>query len=347
MCNIKFIKEPNYTYTLLLFFIGYFNKDFFLKPLPGYKHSDEDIEFLQKKLDEYSPISDELLLFFYMPQSSISFMTRYYFEPYKSMFYNGKYNLDTVLTALSDYEKVIQNVLRFYFREESEETLQECFKSLICLNKLIKESDYSGEIKSALFSFFIDPIPVIQKLSSELRAKEKLLSIQYEENYKNIAELQSKLTYERVVSEMKLNPEKAKDLSQFDEIYISVGILSRQNIVWVYHEKVAVIMIGLDYEDFLEEYMLRELPVELDTFCIAISEKNRIQILEFMLQNKEVTKKDIEKALGLTAANAYYHLSLMIRANMLRTRNQGRTVMYRINKEHMQAVSNAIGRYCK
>ena len=53
----------------------------------------------------------------------------------------------------------------------------------------------------------------------------------------------------------------------------------------------------------------------------------------------------IQQELGFTGTNAYYHLSLMIKANMVKTRNQGRTVLYSINKRYFDAIRGILSKY--
>jgi hypothetical protein len=59
----------------------------------------------------------------------------------------------------------------------------------------------------------------------------------------------------------------------------------------------------------------------------------------------EITIRDIEQELCFTGTNAYYHLSLMIKANMIKTRNQGRTILYSINKHYFDVVCEMLGKY--
>lgn len=49
--------------------------------------------------------------------------------------------------------------------------------------------------------------------------------------------------------------------------------------------------------------------------------------------------------LSLSGTNAYYHLSLMLRANVIKARNQGRTVLYSINKQHFDVVCDILSKY--
>ena len=50
------------------------------------------------------------------------------------------------------------------------------------------------------------------------------------------------------------------------------------------------------------------------------------------------TIQDLERAMGLSGTNAYYHLTILIKANVVRTRNQGRLVIYSLNREYFDFV---------
>ena len=84
---------------------------------------------------------------------------------------------------------------------------------------------------------------------------------------------------------------------------------------------------------------------DLDVFSNALSEKSRIEILDLIQEKKEATIKDIEQELDFTGTNAYYHLSLMIKSNLIKTRNKGRTVLYSINRKCFSAVRALLKKY--
>ena len=259
----------------------------------------------------------------------------------------GIYNLDLVLETLKDYEQVVKNVLRFYFWRVPEEKLEECSKSLKSMNQLIRKSSYGLEVKNALYAFLIDPVPVIQKLSAELVEKETLLAAQYEKKYSEVVVLQNQLDYDKMITDLKQVRGEGRDFSMFGEIHVSVGIVARQIIAGVICENAVVVVIGLDYLDYVDLIKGERIVAELDTFGNALSEKNRIEILEYILREGEVTQKAVENELGLTPNNAYYHLMLMYKANILSFRHQGRATLYRINKEYMTAIRREIEKYMK
>ena len=65
MRNIKFLDEPGFIYDLFFLFSFNFNKDYCLTNFINYSKSSEDTDYYCKILNEFSPISNDLLLFFY------------------------------------------------------------------------------------------------------------------------------------------------------------------------------------------------------------------------------------------------------------------------------------------
>jgi DNA-binding transcriptional ArsR family regulator len=113
----------------------------------------------------------------------------------------------------------------------------------------------------------------------------------------------------------------------------------------VFNENKAIIFLGSDYNDFMDFLIAWKKAPELDAFGTAISEKNRVEILDLILNKDEITIRDIEQELGFTGTNAYYHFMVMLRVNMIKSRSQGRTVMYSINKQYFHAVCEILKRY--
>ena len=194
MSQIQFIKEPGYIYDLFFIFSLNFNKEHYLTNYINYDKSSENTANLKQILVDFAPIPDELLPFFYMKDNNKNFMSEFYYEPYESEF-TTTYNLTTVQTALTNYGQVIENLIKYYFTDISDKSLEECKNSVVAIGKLIKNSNYNSDLKSNLYSFFLDPIPVIQKLSYEFISKDFLLSQMFEKNYKLISELQQQFDF--------------------------------------------------------------------------------------------------------------------------------------------------------
>lgn len=347
MRNIMFLKEPGFVFDLFFLFTLHFNKEDCLTRFINYNKSSEDTDYYGNVLNGFSPISDELLLFFHLMDNKKCFMTQKYYEPYKSEFPSGSYNLSVVQDALTNHEQVVENVLMFYFEDVDGETLSKCKTSMSAINTLIKGSEYSGDIKSALYSFFIDPASVIRKLSYELMEKEFSLSQKYDNEFKRLNALRENFDFDLLSHGMKKGKTQEGDIDCFDTVYISFCLYHKNCIKDHYYDGAVFIVLGSDYVDEIEYLTVQNRLPELEAFGNAISETNRIGVLNLILQKGEITIKDLEQEFGFTGTNAYYHLSLMIKAGMLKTRNRGRTVLYSINKPYFQVLCDMLGKYYK
>ena len=105
--------------------------------------------------------------------------------------------------------------------------------------------------------------------------------------------------------------------------------------------------MGVDSLSYLDYLSGLETAPDLETFGNALSDKYRVGILNLAAKNKEISIKDIESELGNGGANVYYHLSLMLKANLLRARNQGRAVIYRLNTPYFNSVRDLLLRYAE
>ena len=85
----------------------------------------------------------------------------------------------------------------------------------------------------------------------------------------------------------------------------------------------------------------------MNEFGTAVSEENRAAILQFLHENGESTNKEVEQALHLAGTNAYYHINLMIRAGLIKTRNSGRKSMYCINHQYFTALIEVLKSYAE
>ena len=74
------------------------------------------------------------------------------FPHFRECTFIGEYPLAELL---SDEEKVTDNVIRFFFKDISDEEAEECKKSIIAVNKHLNRSIYDANLKCSLYSFFI------------------------------------------------------------------------------------------------------------------------------------------------------------------------------------------------
>ncbi len=344
MKNIKYIKEPGYIYDLFFLFVLHFNKDFCLTNYINYNKSAEDTDFFTKIENDFNDISDEMFLFFYLKDNAPCFITQYYYKTFHRYF-TTTYNLETVQSALRDTDEVITNLIKYYFMDITASELNESKRSTTAIGRLIRNSTYNDKLKSHLYSFFLEPVPFIQKLSYELMKNEFALSQFWDKNYNKVTEIQGQINIQDLTNKLKQYKNCNMNIESFDDIYISICLFAKNCIQAYYYENKVILLLGSDSQNYMDYLTVQNHLPELHVFGTALSEVNRIDILNLMLQKDEITIKDIEQELAFTGTNAYYHLSLMIKAGMIKTRNQGRTVLYSINKHYFDLVCKLLSDY--
>lgn len=77
---------------------------------------------------------------------------------------------------------------------------------------------------------------------------------------------------------------------------------------------------------------------ELDVLGAAVSEKNRIGIVNALLERDEIPIRDIEKMFGISNTNAYYYLNMMTKAGIVNIRNQGRMILYSLIRKYFDSL---------
>ena len=137
------------------------------------------------------------------------------------------------------------------------------------------------------------------------------------------------------------------NLTSPSKLYITLSMINKNVLKYYYYSSITALLFGTDCLSYLEYISGRETAPDLETFGNALSDKYRVGILNLAAKNKEISIKDIESELGNGGANVYYHLSLMLKANLLRARNQGRAVIYRLNTPYFNSVRDLLLRYAE
>lgn len=345
--EVEFIKEPGYMYDLLSMFILYFNKEYFLSNMINYDKASADQEYYKSIIKEIEPVSNDLRIFFLMNANAKTFMMVNYFDVFNEAFFTT-YNLKEVQDALRDCDGVKSKILEFYLPKLSKTKREECKNDLAELSRQMKIADLKPEIKNGLYSFFIEPEATLQKLSYELISKDFILK-KWRESHALQAEQMCE-SFNLFEIYKKFDGEIGHAISNmdgYDKFYVSLTI-AEKNVVkqYLYSDK-ALIILGVDSLSYLDYLSGLETAPDLETFGNALSDKYRVGILNLAAKNKEISIKDIESELGNGGANVYYHLSLMLKANLLRARNQGRAVIYRLNTPYFNSVRDLLLRYAE
>lgn len=344
MRELKIVREPGFIYDLIYVFVLRFNKEHCLSKHINYQKANEDTEFFNKIYNEYKDISGELLPFFYLKDESTCLITEKYFATHLDEYEMG-YNFNKLYKELSDVDKLKNNVIEYYFPNFPTRELDNGTSFITLINNNIRCSKYSDSLKSALYSFFIDPDSIVKILLEELLDVQLSLRQKYESFVDELFEFQNNFDLELLLTSLKNDKNMSFNDKNFDKHLICPCMYNKNCINVFLLMKTTIFLLGYDYKDQISYLLSQDIIPNLDTFGNAIAEKNRVDILDLMLSSEEISIKDLEQILNLTGTNAYYHLNLMIKANIVKSRNKGRTVYYSINKEYFTSVLKFLQRY--
>ena len=213
------------------------------------------------------------------------------------------------------------------------------------LFKVIKQSDYSDTEKSRLYEFFAEPVWYIQKLQYELMEKEVQLRTFYEKNYSRILEAYSNLTID-VLTEQ-LTP--VKDLSALknceDQLQTSFCLINKNCVNFVSVENGVVLVMGVEYINGVQAIQNKVATVKIDEFGSSLAEENRVKMLDLMLEKGEITCKDLERIFNFSGSTAYHHLTILLKNGVIKTRNEGKTILYSVNSKCFDVAIDILSKY--
>lgn len=344
MTQIKLLKEPGFIYDLIFVFYLKFNTKLCIKKLENSEQDSEGVRFFNDILEQFSEIPEDLYVFFHALDNDRCFITAYYFNPYTDYF-TSAYDFKFLQNELSDKERLIRNLVKFYFHNITDEELESCMKSNIRLFSHIKQSDYSDEEKSRLYEFFINPEPYIQTLLFELMSKNFMLSQYYEKNYEKILDVFNQTTFDKLNEQVK----DLKDLSFIkennQELYVSYCLVRKFCVNLIFIKEGALYLLGDGYLSILNFIKARTKDVDLQGLGSALCEESRVKILELLLEREEVTCKDLERLFSFSGSTAYHHMTMMVKNGLIKTRNEGKTIFYSINSKYFDAVIGVLSKF--
>ncbi|MBO5109483.1 MAG: helix-turn-helix transcriptional regulator [Clostridia bacterium] len=335
MPKLQLLKEPGFVYDVLSLFSLRFNKQKFLSSLPhaNAQQREELAEYYEGLYKQVGHISDDLFVFFYALENGKNVISTLYFSTCTDHFASD-YDFRYLQNSLLNKEELLRNVIRFYLLDLSEKEIEECAGSLVNLFAYIKESKLPDEIKKRLYEFFVDPDPYIRALLCELMDVAKWVEDHYKSNYELILAGYNDITFEKLADQLAV----VKDLRTIDfgedPIYVSYCLLHKYFVYYCQAAKGIICLIGRKYEDVLSAQTKENGAFNLESLGGALCENSRVRILELLLEQGELTCKDLEKAFEFSGSTAYHHVSLLVRAGAVKTRNVGKTVYYDINPDY-------------
>lgn len=243
--------------------------------------------------------------------------------------------IEVIAEKIFDQENTINDIINFYFPNSNCVYNTNNCKFIQNISNLIMESNYSSELKCALYSFFIDPLVITQQLLRALLDVDAQITVLYNNNQRSISQIHDDIYNGDILSKLNLNNHNKSSINY------SICIINKENVEVILSEKLTYLILGQDYK---RKFETTNYP-DLKEFGNILTEENRIKILNLILKDGETTIKAIERTLDLSGTNTYYHISMMVRANMIITRNIGRTIYYSINKKYFTDIIKELSKY--
>ncbi len=326
MKKIRFSRSAGYVYDLMFIFFVKFNSDLFLSDVSA-ELFDDVKQSIDRFPEQFGEVADDLYIFFHTGELGNSFLIRHYFEPYFDKFEN-EYDFGFLISELQNKENLKRNMIRHYFSALKETEIETCMEQDAVVFDYIKSSNYSGEEKSRLYEFFINPDSYIDLLTYELSLKEIALSEYYNKNYHKAITVSEDTTSKALCERLELDPDA--------EISCSFCLLNKYLVyVSMFKKKTkAFIILGTKYKKSFEFFADKRTGQDLNTLGEMLAEKNRVNILEFIMKRGEITRKDLESEFAFSGSTAYHHLSAMLKAGMILSRADGKVMLYRVNEKY-------------
>lgn len=336
MNKIQLLKEPGYIYDLNFIFCLKFNMQAYIDNLPDDNEKEKNIAYFKDILNQFNDIPDDLFVFFHSNKTGRVFLPTYYFDEYKNQFATT-YNFQFLQNELSDQDMLIRNLIKFYFSELDEEMIEQCATSSNKIFAQIKESNYSNEEKLKLYEFFINPSRYIQLLQFQLVQKEVKLSEYYKNNYQIIIDLYNQTSFEVLEKQLKTFEDIVIDGS-YEILYISYCLLNKLCVSLWFTSDGFLPLLGFEYVYMMRRNKEIDNDKEIYNFAVALSEESRVKMLKFLVDQTEFTCKDLEKRFNFSGSTAYHHISIMLKNGLLSTRNEGKLIVYSLNKDCIKNV---------
>jgi DNA-binding transcriptional ArsR family regulator len=175
--------------------------------------------------------------------------------------------------------------------------------------------------------------------------KDVLLEEYYKENYEKILDVHNQSSYEAIRDNMRGLTEVGFLEKTRETLYVSYCLLNKFSIWFI---PIADGMVGIMGVDYLKAIgfikTLRE-DVNLRDFSNALSDENRIKIVDMLLEREEIICKDLERIFDFSGSTAYHHITILTKAGVLKTRNDKKTILYSLNRKYFDNVIQALRKY--
>lgn len=238
--------------------------------------------------------------------------------------------LDTIFTK----ENIQDYLLEHFFLTKPEDL------SLEEIHQKLNHSEFNDECRYHLLGFCINSSRYVTLLHEWIQKRYAQVASYYEQNPDLIQNIREELSEEAL---KKMEKDIWDIESNYNTIYYSICLISNykverrglgrvQDEKGISGEKVCY-TVGIHWKErVLAAYKKNK--VDLNLFGKILSEPNRMKIIEYLIENEEITIGLAVEYLKTSVTATNYHLSMMYDAKMLTARYEGRKIFYSLSKEY-------------
>ena len=257
------------------------------------------------------------------------------------------FSSDSYKNCLSDYAKTAFALLTFYFpaAKRDPSLLEPEYREE--LSELISKSNYSDAMKFAFLKFFLAPEKYIRLLLRDMAKKKIEVSDYINSNIERLEKEKNSFDQMMFAKQLMLSKENVIDIMEFETLYVTFCLVNKRLIMIKPHDTYAVVALGVDYMYYLKSLYTQhdENAASLLMFGKVISEKVRLEMIDMLIRNDEMTNTEMARELNLTPASCYYHTEMMQKTGILKYRTRGREVFFSIDEEAFKTYGRLVFGY--
>lgn len=282
-----------------------------------------DMDYCLNQLQDPNP---ELAVFFKQKDEK---STNFFYEIFLTIMQESDETVtqDSFTEYLKQEDRIKNELCQYYLGCEVDYTDMHCLTQAI-----INTPEMDEQSKFLLLSFFINDGRYLEELREIFATYCEAMEHFYEARANALLIKQEHFCAEEACAGLKqeLPIRKRGRKKEIQKCVVSF-VLFNENAYWSLskNEEEVWFIIGDQYVEPVERATIQK--VDMEKFGNALGDKNRIKIINIILTEGEKSSAEIAARLNIALNTVGYHLEIMKKANLLCSRNQGKTAYYWLN----------------
>jgi len=337
LANYVYVKEPGILLDAIFLLKLRFNGESAYSKFRGQPGFDEyEEKYCELMKSKVADVSDRLLpLCYYDADNGVKMPLVWYMRDHWELLMKKPAEIiDRFIDLLQDMPRLKEYIFTHYFPERS----VPAFKSMEYIRETILASEYPTDLKLYLLDFFIASEKETAFIIGEFNKALEIVKQVWEENQLYLENNVFPFAEKNIDVYFDV---RNVDKKQYGNIFYTYCYIVRKVIsVEVYGDSIVMVYLGikLDHQLYISSQM-NESSLDFYELGRCLYDETRLKILS-MLRNREMYCAEIARELGLKNNSTIYHLIMMYRQNILKTRTHGKKIYYRINAEFLKELTN-------